>query len=105
MGAGDGHAVVGEGDVLGAGALDARLHVAGVQGAAAAVNDGGVGGKVVGEVAAGGEGELGLGTADSANELGQLHCADVLAGTVVGAALGDEHGVLVGEAFQGAYRF
>mgnify|MGYP007122668119 CR=1 FL=1 len=47
MGAGDGHAVVGEGGLLGAGALEARGHVAGVQGAAAAVDDGGIGGKIV----------------------------------------------------------
>ena len=68
-------------------------------------DDGGIGGKIVGEVAAGGEGELGLGTADDADEPRQLHRTDVLASAVVGAALGDEHGVLVGEAFQGAYRF
>ena len=69
------------------------------------MDDGGVGGKIVGEIAAGGEGEPGVGATDGADEPGQLHRADVLAGTVVGATLGDEHGVVVGQAFQGAHRF
>ena len=69
------------------------------------MDDGGVGGKIVGEIAAGGKGEPGVGATDGADEPGQLHRADVLAGAVVGATLGDEHGVLVSEAFQGAHCF
>ena len=69
------------------------------------MDDGGVGGKVIGEIAAGGEGELRVGAADGADEPGQLHRADVLAGAVVGAALGDEHRIVASQAFQGAHRF
>ena len=94
----DGHAVVGDGDVLFFGLEQAVLHFLGRKHAAAAVDYDLVGSEVFGIFAAAGEMEVGLDLEFFPDPLGDLYGADVLALPVVRAAFRDEDGITV---FQG----
>jgi len=91
----DGDAVIDDGDGLRHGRGNAVLHRSFVEHTAAAMHDDTVFGEVRGELSARGKAVRGLDFREILNPFRHLDGADVVALTVVGTALGNQHAVAV----------